>query len=351
MFSYHRNERPSSRPANEETSDSDDDLYKTKHKLPVQSYRSNSTHRSIVNQSPSFNRRSDMYQTSHPPPSKDCILYRHPDPDPSDSDDDHDRQREKEDSSDDYIVNTRIQKIDTSIIGVLDPDKGAINQYCENLRHLVTLFSEKSVVASIPSFFTGRAKDWFASHSIDPKNMRRVESWIEELEAVFKINTAAAGAEAKDRKYNSTDSDVMKYYYDKSGLLHTANEEISRQGLIGEIWLGLPADFRMSLQFSEVSSLNLSDFSHVLRDVDVTYREKRREEHHAKERNRDGIEGYHHIQDRDRNKNRETRTMDISNQILLLQGMTIARANAETKKIERKERRKGHPEMYLSQNL
>jgi hypothetical protein len=246
MFAYHRNERPSSRPAKEETSDSDDDLYKNKHKLPVQSYRSNSTHRPTVSQSPSFNRRSSTYQTSHPPPSKDRTPYRPPDPNPSDSDDENGRRRERrsskkvfniqsDDLSDDYIVNTRIQKIDASIIGVLDPDKGAINQYCENLRRLVTLFGEKSVIAAIPSSFTGRAKDWFAPHSMDPKKMCRVEGWIEELKAEFKVNTAAARAEAKDRKYNSADSDVMKYYYDKSGLLRTANEKISRQDLIGEI--------------------------------------------------------------------------------------------------------------------
>ena len=82
--------------------------------------------------------------------------------------------------------------------------------------------------------------------------MRRVEGWIEELKAEFKVNTAVARAEAKDRKYTLSDSDVMKYYYAKSGLLRTANEDISRQDLIGEVWLGLPADFRMSLRFSEV---------------------------------------------------------------------------------------------------
>ena len=148
---------------------------------------------------------------------------------------------QSDDSSDDYIVNTHIQKIDASVIDVLDPDKGVINQYCENLRRLVALFGEKSVVAAIPSSFTGRAKDWFASHSMDPKKMRRVEGWIEELKAEFKVNTVVARAEAKDRKYTLSDSDLMKYYYAKSGLLRTVNEDISRKDLIGEVWLGLPA--------------------------------------------------------------------------------------------------------------
>ena len=288
MFAYHRNDRPSSRRMKED-SDSDNEFFKNKNKLPVQPYRSNTTYRPTVGQSPSFNRRSSTNQArSYPPPSKDRTSYRPPDPYISDSDDEQRKRRRpsrktfniqsENESSDDYIVNTRIQKIDASVIGILDPDKGATNQYCENLRRLVALFGEKSVVAAIPSSFTGRAKDWFASHSMDPKKMRRVEGWIEELKAEFKVNTAAARAEAKDRKYTFSDSDVMKYYYAKSGLLRTANEEISRQDLIGEIWLGLPADFRMCLRLSEVELLSLQEFSHVLRDIDVTYREKKREE-------------------------------------------------------------------------
>lgn len=84
------------------------------------------------------------------------------------------------------------------------------------------------------------------------------------------MNTAVVRAEAKDRKYTLADSDIMKYYYAKSGLLRMVNEDISRKDLIGEVWLGLPADFRMSLRFSQVESLSLSEFSHLLRDIDVT---------------------------------------------------------------------------------
>ena len=340
MFAYHRNDRPSSRRMKED-SDSDNEFFKNKNKLPVQPYRSNTTYQPTVSQSPSFNRRSSTNQArSHPPPSKDRndralyhplpskdrndrtpypskdrndrTPYRPPDPYLSDSDDEQRKGRrpsrkalniQSDDSSDDYIINTRIQKIDASVIGVLDPDKGATNQYCENLRRLVALFGEKSVVAAIPSSFTGRAKDWFASHSMDPKKMRRVEGWIEELKAEFKVNTAAARAEAKDRKYTLSDSDVMKYYYAKSGLLRTANEEISRQDLIGEVWLGLPADFRMSLRFSEVEPLSLQEFSHVLRDIDVTYREKKREERREKERNRD--KNYEHERVRSSTRDRD----------------------------------------------
>ena len=328
MFAYHRNDRPSSRPVKD--SDSDDEFFKIKNGLPVQPYRSNSTYQPTVSQSPSFNRRSSTNQArSHPPPSKDRndrtpypskdrndrTPYRPPDPYISDSDDEQRKRRRpsrktfniqsENESSDDYIVNTRIQTIDASVIGILDPDKGATNQYCENLRRLVALFGEKSVVAAIPSSFTGRAKDWFASHSMDPKKMRRVEGWIEELKAEFKVNTAAARAEAKDRKYTLSDSDVMKYYYAKSGLLRTAYENISRQDLIGEIWLGLPADFRMSLRLSEVELLSVSEFSHLLRDIDVTYREKKREEHRGKERNRDKNYEHVRVQNRDRDRHRD----------------------------------------------
>jgi hypothetical protein len=143
MFAYYSNDRPSSRPAKEYTSDSDDDLYKNKDKLPIQPYRSNTTHRSTASQSPAFNRRSsNQYPDfnrrpstnqarSYPPPSNDPndrTPYHPPDPDPSDSDDEQ-RKRwrsfrkmlniQSDDSSDDYIVNTRIQKIDTNVIDVL----------------------------------------------------------------------------------------------------------------------------------------------------------------------------------------------------------------------------------------
>ena len=166
MFAYHRNDRSSGRPVKED-SDSDDEFFKIKDGLPVQSYRSNTIYRPTVSQSPSVNRRSSTNQArSHPPPSKDRndrtpyhsppskdrndrTPYRPPDLHLSDSDDEQRKRRsssrkvlniQSSDSSDDYIVNTRIQKIDASVIGVLDPDKGATNQYCENLRRLVALF-------------------------------------------------------------------------------------------------------------------------------------------------------------------------------------------------------------------
>jgi hypothetical protein len=70
---------------------------------------------------------------------------------------------------------------------------------------------------------------------MDPKKMHLVEGWIEELKTEFKVNTTVARAEAKDRKYTLADSDVMKYYFAKLGLLRTANENISRNNLIGDV--------------------------------------------------------------------------------------------------------------------
>lgn len=45
-------------------------------------------------------------------------------------------------------------------------------------------------------------------------------------------------------------------------------------------------DFRTSLRYSEVESLSLSEFSHILRDVDIPYREKKAERR-EKEPNQD----------------------------------------------------------------
>ena len=135
MFAYHRNDRPSSRRMKED-SDSDNEFFKNKNKLPVQPYRSNTTYRPTVGQSPSFNRRSSTNQArSYPPPSKDRTSYRPPDPYISDSDDEQRKRRRpsrktfniqsENESSDDYIVNTRIQKIDASVIGILAVDQEA----------------------------------------------------------------------------------------------------------------------------------------------------------------------------------------------------------------------------------
>ena len=142
-----------------------------------------------------------------------------------------------------------------------------------------------------------------------PKKMRKIEGWIEELKAEFKVNTTVARAEARDRKYTLANSDVMTYYYAKSSLLRTANEEISRKELIDEVWLDLPLDFRLSLRHNEVKSLSLSEFSHVLRDVDVSYREKKKAERREKKRFRDRSRERDRERTRDRDRDRD-RTRD-----------------------------------------
>jgi hypothetical protein len=64
-------------------------------------------------------------------------------------------------------------------MGTLDPDHGATNKYCENLRRLVHIYGEMSVIAAIPKPFTGRAEDWFATHTMPVEKMKTVEGWIE----------------------------------------------------------------------------------------------------------------------------------------------------------------------------
>lgn len=72
---------------------------------------------------------------------------------------------------------------------------------------------------------------------MNPRKVRRVEDWIDELKAEFKVNTTVARAETRNRKYTLAGLDIMTYYYAESGLLRAVDEEISRKTLIDEIWL------------------------------------------------------------------------------------------------------------------
>ena len=53
----------------------------------------------------------------------------------------------------------KINRIAPKIIGTLDPDKGVTSKYCDNLRRLVPLYGETSVIAASPGTFTERALD------------------------------------------------------------------------------------------------------------------------------------------------------------------------------------------------
>jgi hypothetical protein len=106
-----------------------------------------------------------------------------------------------------------------------------------------------------------------------PDKMRTVEGWIECLKDEFTVNSAVARQRAKDRKYTHAHSDVMKYYYDKSQLLRSANERISDREIIDEIWLGLPSEFLVLLNHDDVVSLPLHKFGHLLRDKDMNFRQ------------------------------------------------------------------------------
>jgi hypothetical protein len=158
-------------------------------------------------------------------------------------------------------------------MGTLNPDLGATNKYCENLRRLVHIYSEISVIAVILNTFEGRAEDWFTTHSMLVDKMRIVEGWIECLREEFKVNTAVARVKASKRKYTIDDEDVMKYFYAKLELLRTANKQVDEQTLVDEIWLGLSAEFRVSLNYNDIKDIKLADFGHVLRDKDLNFRE------------------------------------------------------------------------------
>jgi len=75
------------------------------------------------------------------------------------------------------------------------------------------------------------------------------------------------------RHYTPADKGVMDYYYYKLNLLRTANETVRTPELIDEIWLGLPPEFRMSLNHKDVSAMTLKEFGHLLRDKDLSFRE------------------------------------------------------------------------------
>jgi hypothetical protein len=142
------------------------------------------------------------------------------------------------------VIQGRVVKIPSNILVDFDPDVGASSHYCETLRSLAEMFSERSVIAAIPTTFTGRAVTWFASHTMDRTKMRTVEGWIEMLQKQFRVNTAVAREKAKSRKYDPRkDEFVMDYFYAKVNLLCTSKAEIDSSELIDEIWLGLPPSF------------------------------------------------------------------------------------------------------------
>src|SRR5437667_10798693 len=94
-----------------------------------------------------------------------------------------------------------------------DPTQGATSRYCDNLRRLVRLYGEPSVIAAIPSTFEGRAMDWFNSNTMSLDAMETVEGWIDALQNEFELNTAVGRERAKAQKYNpDVDKSVRDYF-------------------------------------------------------------------------------------------------------------------------------------------
>jgi hypothetical protein len=136
----------------------------------------------------------------------------------------------------------------------------------------VGIYGELSVIAALPGVLEGRAKDWFSCHSMPMDQMKTVDGWIQALKDEFKVNTAVARDKANNRKYNSADESVLKYFYSKVELLRTVREDMARDVMIDEIWLGLLASFRMSLDYEEVKRMELHEFRRLLGQKDLSYR-------------------------------------------------------------------------------
>ena len=156
------------------------------------------------------------------------------------------------DSLSEPIVSGKVNKIPSDILLPLDPEKGATNLYCKNLKRLVDIYGEPSVLTAIPKTLKGRAKDWFAANTLPRTSRESVASWIVALKAAFPVNSDAWGT-AQDRKYDpSSNNSVMDYFYDKVNLLRTSDEDVDESDIKKSIWRGLPAEFQFAFDYDEV---------------------------------------------------------------------------------------------------
>ena len=106
--------------------------------------------------------------------------------------------------------------------------------------------------------------------------MYSVEGWNTCIKIEFKVNTTIARDRAIRRQFTPDDKRG-------SGLLLFQNR---LPELIDEIWLGLPPEFRTSLNHKDVSSMTLEEFGHPLRDKDLSFRETWRKKNRDLERER-----------------------------------------------------------------
>jgi len=138
---------------------------------------------------------------------------------------------------------------------------------------MTELYDDAAIIALIPGSLVERAKSWFSSRSMPRRKMRTVEGWIECLTDEFQINTAVAKEQASKRKYTPKDKSVMDYFYAKTELCRLVDRKIESRDLIDEIWNGLLPDFRLTMNHHEIRDMNMTDFSHLLRNKDINFRE------------------------------------------------------------------------------
>jgi hypothetical protein len=86
------------------------------------------------------------------------------------------------------------------------------------------------------------------------------------------------GTKAKEkavkRHYNpSTDKSVMHYFYQKIDLVESTKSEINGKDRFDEIWLGLPPEFQIHLEFHSPRFHPLDEIGHTLGDKDPSFRE------------------------------------------------------------------------------
>ena len=216
------------------------------------------------------------------PPKKSFVVNPPKDEDPDET--------EQDPTPDTPVVVGKIQKIPADVLLDFNPDDGATTAYCENLRRLSNMYGESSIIAAIPQTLKGRALDWFNANTMDKAQMRTVNGWIQALKDEFKVNLAVTRKRAQARKYDpDTDASVLDYYYNKVNLIKSATPEIEDPSIVDEVWLGLPAEFRLHLNSNELRTLPLKEVALRLQDKDWSFRPVWKKQQ-KQQRNRDRIQ-------------------------------------------------------------
>ena len=67
---------------------------------------------------------------------------------------------------------------------------------------------------------------------------------------------------------------MMDYYYWKIDLLKIMSMDSNEDVMVDEIWLGLPLNFHVHLQYNHVKNYTLSQFGQLLGDKDSQFDRK-----------------------------------------------------------------------------